>query len=163
MSSLIILLVSTPLALALAFGLARIAIRLQQPPGIAALAGVMICWQMIALVAGRTPLASSMMLLIIGVSLITLIQWLRANQRLQGATGWGGYALAVFLPALAAMFPDLTATEALAFALTFGLTLFGVFMAVARARSPAPIGWLGIPSMLLLGLWLVVRLISAFP
>lgn len=162
MNLILLMLILTPLVLLLAFALARIAIRLQQPPGLAALAAIMICWQAIAMAVGRTPLASSVTLLIAGAASIVLLQWLRAGRLLAGATGWAAYSAATLLAALAMTFPVLSPSEALAFSLTFGASLAGVWLAMARSRAPAPPGWLGVPSLVGLGLWLAVRMIASF-
>jgi len=153
-----LIILGSPLALALAFAMARITIRLHQPPAMAMLAAVVMCWQAIALAIGQAMLASSVTLLIAAVALVALIQWLRENQRLLGAVGWGGYGLGALMAAIASLFPGMPIAETIGFLLTFGFAGSGIWIASRRARSAAPSGQLGIPSLAIMGLWLFVHL-----
>ncbi len=162
MNGLMLMVLAAPLALALGFALARIALRLRQSPALAALAAVLIGWQMVALAAGRAPLASSVTLLITGSGLIALIQWLRANNHISGASSWAAYLLAGLLVALAASFPSLKAGEALAFTVTLGFSGIGVGIAIRRARSPLPIAGPGAAALPAPCLWLLARLVALF-
>lgn len=157
-----LIILGSPLALALAFAMARISIRLHQPPAMAMLAAVVICWQTIALAIGQAMLASSVTLLIAAAALVALIQWLRANQRLLGAVGWGGYGLGTLMAAIASLFPSLPMAATTGFLLTFGFAASGVWIASRRAKSDAPSGQSGVPSLAILGLWLLAHLARAW-
>ena len=153
-----LIILGSPLAVALAFAMTRITIRLHQPPAMAMLAAVVICWQTIALAIGQAMLASSVTLLVAAAVLAALIQWLRANQRLLGAVGWGGYGLGALMAAIASLFPSQPIAGTTGFLLTFSFAGAGVWIASRRARSGAPSGRLGAPSMAIMGLWLLVHL-----
>lgn len=141
----------------LAFALARIAIRLQQAPGLAALTSVMICWQLIVLMAGRAPLASSVLLLISACALLIVARWLK----FEAALGRGMHAMLLALAALlwagAATFPLLTPGQILAFFCTLLACAGGAYIAQRRARTPVSQGAPGLAPLILIGLWLIVR------
>ncbi len=155
---LLILLVGGPLS----FALARIAIRLQQEPGLAALTSVLIFWQLIALTAGRAALASSMMLLIGVSALLILTHWLLSVSVLGAWVRWGLFVLAGLAWAMAATYPILQPVQALAFSASFIAAAAGTGCAIYWARTPVSLGKLGLPALGLLGLWLIVRAAASF-
>ena len=138
----------------LSFALTRIALRLQQQPGRAAVAGVLTLWQMIALGIGRAPLASAVMLLILGSAILMLSQWLHREGVLTARARRGLYALGAAAWAMAASFPALTPDQTLAFACAFIAAITGAWLATHTARNPVALGklWLLPP-----GLWLLIR------
>ncbi|MEQ1890392.1 MAG: hypothetical protein ABL951_14625 [Alphaproteobacteria bacterium] len=141
----------------LSFALARIAIRLQQEPGLAALASVLISWQLIALSAGRAPLASSVLLVIAVSGLLLLIQWLQRDAAPGLRVLWALRGLAGFGWALAASFPVLSPGQVLAFSGSLGVAAAGTWCAIRWARSPVSLGKSGLAALGLAGLWLIVR------
>jgi hypothetical protein len=153
----LILLLGGPLS----FALARISIRLQQDPSLAALASALIFWHLIALREGEAPLASAVLLLI-GVSALNIFtQWLQS----EGVTGrlvlWGLSALAFALLALAAILPELSLEQALLFCLGYGVACAAAWYAAFRARRLESIGIMGLPALGLMGLWLILRMAAA--
>ncbi len=154
----VIILVGGPLA----FALSRIAIRLRQAPSLAALASVLICWQMIALTAGRAALASSVMLLIGASAIIILVQWLRHEGALGGLARAGLLILTGIAWAIAVTYPVLRLEQALVFSGSFLTAAAGTWFALRWARNPVSLGKSGLPALGLLGLWLIVRVAASF-
>ncbi len=151
----------------LSFALARIAIRLHQAPGLAALTSVLIFWQMTALWDGGAELASAVMLLISVSALLILIQWLRSAAALAGLAHWALLILAGSGFALAATWPLLNPAQALIFCVGYVVPAGAARCAIRWARSPVQWGQSGLPAYGLMGLWLAVRiaasLIAALP
>lgn len=146
----------------LSFALARIAIRLQQEPSLAALASVLIFWQLIALSAGRAPLASAVMLLIGISALLILIQWLQSAAALGARAHWALLILAGLALAIAAAYPLLSLDQVLAFASGLMAAAAGTWCALHWARSPVSLGKSGLPALGLMALWLIVRGVASF-
>jgi hypothetical protein len=146
----------------LSFALARIAIRLQQEPSLAALASVLIFWQLIALSAGRAPLASAVMLLIGISALLILIQWLQGEAALGARTKWAMLILAGLGLAIAAAYPVLSLDQILVFSSGLGVAAAGTWCALRWARSPVSLGKSGLPALGLIALWLIVRATASF-
>ncbi len=146
----------------LSFALARIAIRLQQEPGLAALASVLILWQLIALSAGRAPLAVAVLLLIAVSGLLLLSQWLQRVATPGLRTQWALRGLAGIGWALAVTFPVLSPGQTLAFSGGLGVAAAGTLCAVRLARSPVFFGKSGLAALGLAGLWLFARAAASF-
>ncbi len=155
---LLIILVGGPLS----FALARIAIRLQQEPSLAALASVLIFWQLIALSAGRAPLASAVMLLIGVSALLVLIQWLQREAALGWLAHWGLRILAGLAWAIAATYPVLPLDQALSFSSGLIAAAAGTWCSIHWARSPVTLGKSALSALGLIGLWLIVRVAASF-
>lgn len=145
----------------ISFALARIAIRLQQPPGLAALAGVLICWQGIALAVGRAPLAIAILLLIVSTSLSALAQWLRRESQLNAGTALGGYILAGVIWAAAAMFPVLSPMQIAAFSAAWFASAAAPWIAMVKARTRVAAASAGLGPLAMLALWLLIRATSS--
>lgn len=147
---------------ALSFALARIAIRLQREPGLAALASVLIIWHLIALSMGRAPLASAVMLLIGISALLILIQWLQNEAALGARAYWGLRILAGLALAIAATYPILSPNQIMFFASGLMAAAFGTGCALYWARSPVSLGKSGLPALGLIAFWLIVRATASF-
>lgn len=154
----IIILVGGPLS----FSLVRIAIRLQQEPSLAALASVLIFWQLIALSAGRAPLASAVMLLMGMSALLILIQWLQNEAALGEGARRVLLALAGIVWAIAAVFPVLPLDQILVFSTALGVGAAATGCALRWARGPVSLGKSGLPALALIALWLIVRGVASF-
>ena len=154
----LILLVGGPLS----FALARIAIRLQQESSLAALASVLIFWQLIALSVGRAPLASAVMLLIGVSALLILIQWLQSGAALGARAHWALLILAGLAWAIAATYPVLPLDQILVFSSGLGVAAAGTWCALHWARNPVSLGKSGLPALGLIALWLIVRATASF-
>jgi len=146
----------------LSFALARIAMRLKQEPSLAALASVLIFWQLIALSAGRAPLASAVMLLIGVSALLILIQWLQGEAVLGRLARQGLLVLAGLALAIAATYPLLSLDQVLVFASSFMVAAAGTWCALRWARNPVSLGKSGLPALGLIALWLIVRATASF-
>lgn len=146
---------------ALSFALARIAIRLHQPPGLAALAGVLICWQGITLDIGRAPLALAMLLLVVSASLYALVQWLREESQLKAGTALAGYVLAGLIWGAAAMFPVLSPRQIAAFSMAWVAAAGATWIATVKARIPITPTSAGLVPLAMLVFWLLVRGMSS--
>ena len=141
----------------LSFALARISIRLQQDPSLAALSSVLIFWHLIALRAGGAPLASAALLLIGVSALIILAQWLR-GEGVTGTLAQGGLAsLAIGGLALAAVITAISLEQAFLFFISFGVACLSGRYAAFRARGSVSMGKSGLPALVMLGVWLIVR------
>lgn len=147
---------------AISFALARIAIRLQQEPGLAALASVLIFWHLIALSVGRAPLASAVMMLIAISALLILIQWLQNELALGAWAHWGLRALAGLALAMVVSFPLLSLDQTVFFASGLIAAAAGTGCALHWARSPVAVGKSGLPALALILLWLIVRATASF-
>ncbi len=154
----LIVLVGGPLS----FSLARIAIRLQQEPVLAALASVLIFWQLIALSVGRAPLAGAVMLLIGMSALLILIHWLQNEAALDAGLHRGLLVLAGGAWSIAAAFPVLSLHQILVFCSAIGVAAAATACALYWARSPVSLGKSGLPALGLIVLWLIVRAIASF-
>ena len=147
---------------ALAFALARIAIRLQQEPGLAALAGVMIFWQMIILWDGRAALASSVLLLDIACVLLILVRWLH-HERVLGRGGAIGLLLLAGLAwGGALLFASVTRGQALLFSVSFMAMTAGAAIAWRGARIRVSFGGSGLAALGLIGIWLIVHSAASY-
>lgn len=151
---LLILLLGGPLS----FALARIALRLQQDPSLAALASVLIFWHLIALREGEAPLASAVLLLSGVSALISFAQWLQGEGVSGRLAQWGLPALAFGLLAIAAVQPALSLEQGLLFCLSFGVACATAWYAAFRARHAAFLDKTGLSA---LGLWLILRVAVA--
>lgn len=141
----------------LSFALARIAIRLQQAPSLAALASALIMWQLVALIEGQAALASAVLLLIGACGLLVLTQWLTRLAALGGKARW-------ILPVLAGMawvgavtFPLLRLELALIFLSAFAAAAGGALVSLRLSRRPVSLGNMGLSAFGLIGLWLLAR------
>jgi len=141
----------------LSFALARIAIRLQQEPGLAALAGVMIFWQMLILWDGQAALASSVLLLDSACVLLIVVQWLRQEQVLGRRAGIGLRLLAGLAWGGALLFPSVAWDQALLFLVSFMAAMAGAAIAWRGARSRVSYGKSGLAALGLMGIWLIVH------
>lgn len=150
------------LAAPLAFAIARIAIRLQQPPGLAALGGALICWQLIALAAGTAPLAIAMALLFAAASLLALTEWLQRITKMGRMIRGTLLALTGVLFGYAALLPALSTFQALAFAATLSGVAAGAAVAIYKARAPIAAGSAGQGPLALLAAWLLIRALASF-
>ncbi len=147
---------------ALSFALARIAIRLQREPGLAALASVLIIWHLIALSMGRAPLASAVMLLVGISALLILVQWLQNEAVLGAWAHWGLRILVGLALAIAVTYPVLSLDQTLYFAGGLMAGAAGTGFAMHWARSPVSLGKSGLPALGLMALWLIVRAVASF-
>lgn len=152
------LLIAAPLS----FAVTRIAIRLQQQPGLAALTSALICWQGIALAVGRAPLAGAMALLIAACVVLALVQWLNQTVSLKLWLCAALLALTGVLWGNATLFPLLRKDQALGFLAALLLVALGAGIAVSRARAPVPEGGAGLGPLVLLALWLAIRSAASF-
>jgi hypothetical protein len=141
----------------ISFALARIAIRLQQPPGLAALAGVLICWQGVALMAGRAPLASAILLLMVAAGLYALVQWLSEASQLKARTALAGYIFAGLFLGLPLVFPVLTLEQFTAFSVAWFAAAAATLIASLKARIPVILLSPGLVPLTMLMIWLLVR------
>ena len=142
---------------ALSFALTRIAIRLQQPPGLAALAGVLICWQGITLQIGHAPIAIAMLLLVVSTSLYALVQWLRETSQLKARTALAGYIFSGLFLGLPLGFPVLTLEQFTAFSVAWFAAAAATWIAKVKARIPITLLSPGLVPLTLLMIWLLVR------
>lgn len=142
---------------ALSFALARIALRLQQPPGLAALAGVLIGWQGITLYIGCAPLALAMLLLVVSASLYALVQWLSETSQLKARTAFAGYVFSGLPLGASICLPVLTLEQFTAFSVGWFAAVAATWIASARARMPITLLSPGLVPLTMLMIWLLAR------
>lgn len=141
----------------MSFALARIAIRLQQAPSLAALASALIMWQLVALMEGQAALASSVLLLIGAGGLLVLTQWLTRLAALEGKARWILLVLVGMAWVGAITFPPLRLELALIFLSAFAASAGGALMSLRLSRRPVSLGNIGLSAFGLIGLWLLAR------
>ena len=145
----------------LSFAMARISLRLQQDPSLAALASVQILWHLIALREGEALLASGVLLLAGVSALIIFTQWLHSEGVAGRLALWILSVLALGLLAIATILPVLSLEQALLFCLSLGVACDTAWYAAFRAQRLASIGKTGLLALGLMGLWLILRAAAA--
>lgn len=148
--------------LGLSFALTRVASRLHQDIGLAALASLFFVWQGIALVAGAAALASAMTLLITAAVIVVLVQWVNHRVGVRTPIRIGLFLIAAAIWSVAATFPLLKMWQAIALPSSFALVIVGTWLAMNTRRNRVAVGFMGVPSVLLLAAWLALRLYATF-
>ena len=107
--------------------------------------------------AGRAPLASAILLLMVAAGLYALVQWLSEASQLKARTALAGYIFSGLFLGLPLVFPVLTLEQFTAFSVAWFAAAAATWIASLKARIPVILLSPGLVPLTMLMIWLLVR------